>query len=639
MAIPEVIGVKLTGKMKPGATATDLTLFVTQKLRKYGVVEKFVEFFGPGMKQLSVLDRATVANMAPEYGATVGYMPVDERTVEYLKMTNRADHAPVVEACAKAAGLFYTGEADPEYTDVVQIDLGEVGPAVAGPSRPHERIVLKDLAADATGIQGRSYEIEINGRPETIRDESVVLAAITSCTNTSNPDVLIGAGLLARNAVKRGLRTPAFVKTVLAPGSKVVVRYLDSAGLTPYLEALGFHVAGFGCTVCIGNSGPLYANVEKVVKENNLNVAAVLSGNRNFEARIHPRVKSNFLASPMLVVAFALAGRMDIDLESEPLGIDPNGRSVYLREIWPEDVEIRNVVANHLKSELFAAEYGTIFDGDERWRALPVEEGLTFAWAEGSSYIKAPPYFDDFQQSPGHAEDITGARALLLLGDSVTTDHISPAGSIPREYPAGRYLLGLGIEPSDFNSYGSRRGNHEVMMRGTFGNIRLKNRMVAPKEGSFTRKLPEEETVFVYEASSAYGAQKVPLLVLAGREYGTGSSRDWAAKGTRLLGVKAVLAESFERIHRSNLVGMGVLPLTFKTEESYEKLGLDGTEIFHLRGIDNIKPRATVKVTAIKPDGRQIEFEATARLDTAVEVAYFENDGILPFVLRKMLRS
>jgi aconitate hydratase len=577
--------------------------------------------------------------MAPEYGATVGYMPVDERTVEYLKMTNRADHAPVVEACTKVAGLFYTGEDDPEYTDVVPIDLGEVGPAVAGPSRPHERIALKDLAAAATGKSEGSYEVEINGRPERIRAESVVLAAITSCTNTSNPDVLIGAGLLARNAVKRGLRTPDFVKTVFAPGSKVVVRYLDSAGLTPYLEALGFHVAGFGCTVCIGNSGPLYPNVEKVVKENNLNVAAVLSGNRNFEARIHPLVKSNFLASPMLVIAFALAGRMDIDLESEPLGMDPNGRPVYLREIWPEDTEIRGVVANHLKNEFFAAEYMTILDGDERWHALPVEEGLTFAWDEGSSYIKAPPYFDDFQRSPGHGADISGARALLLLGDSVTTDHISPAGSIPREYPAGRYLIGLGIEPANFNSYGSRRGNHEVMMRGTFGNIRIKNRMVAPKEGSFTRKMPEDEMLFVYEASSAYGTKKVPLLVLAGREYGAGSSRDWAAKGTRLLGVKAVLAESFERIHRSNLVGMGVLPLTFKNEENYERLGLDGSEVFHLRGIDKIEPRATVRVTAVKPDGRQIEFEVTARLDTAVEVAYFENNGILPFVLRKILGS
>jgi aconitate hydratase len=647
MAIPEVIGVRLSGQLKPGVTATDLALYVTQVLRKYGVVEKFVEYFGPGVKPLSVPERATLANMAPEYGATMGFMPVDERTIQYLKTTNRETRADLVEACSKALGLFYTGEADADYTDVVRIDLNDVEPAVAGPSRPYQRILLSDLAetfkastgqrAKVSGERQRLWEIEVNGRLERITDGSVVMAAITSCTNTSNPDVLMGAGLVARNAVARGLRTPAFVKTVLAPGSKVVARYLDSAGLTPYLQALGFHLAGFGCMTCIGNGGPLHADVERVVKDNDLTVAAVISGNRNFEARIHPRIKLNFLMSPMLVVAFALAGRIDIDLATQPLGLDPNGQPVYLGEIWPEEGEIGNLVAKHVTKGFFASEYAALFKGDELWQGLEVEEGLTFAWAEGSSYIKAPPYFQRFTRRLDPPTDIAHARALILLGDSVTTDHISPAGSITEKYPAGQYLIQSGVSRSEFNSYGSRRGNHEVMLRGAFGNIRLKNRMVAPLEGSFTRKFPEDKTMPIYDAAGAYRVAEVPLLVLAGREYGTGSSRDWAAKGTRLLGIKAVLAESFERIHRSNLVGMGVLPLTFRDGDSCRSLGLDGSEEFHLKGINNIAPRGTVIVTATKTDGSRIEFEVTARLDTAVEVAYFMNGGILPFVLRKML--
>jgi aconitate hydratase len=647
MAIPEVIGVKLSGQLNRGVNATDLALYVTQVLRQYGVVEKFVEYFGPGVKQLSVPDRATLANMAPEYGATIGFMPVDERTIHYLKMTNRETQADLVETCSKALGLFYTAEAEADYTDVIHLDLGEVEAAVAGPSRPYQRIVLRKLAdtirastgrtADSSGDCKRRYEVEINGKLERITDGSVVMAAITSCTNTSNPSVLIGAGLVARNAVKRGLRMSALVKTVLAPGSKVVARYLDSAGLTPYLQALGFHLAGFGCMTCIGNSGPLHAQVDRVVKEHNLNVAAVISGNRNFEARIHPRIKSNFLASPMLVVAFALAGRIDLDFGVEPLGLDPNGEPVYLREIWPEDDEIGNLVKNHVKRAFFASEYRDLFEGDDLWQGLKVKKGLTFAWDEGSSYIKEPPYFKGFTRRLDPITDISDARALLLLGDSITTDHISPAGSIAEKYPAGQYLIQAGVTPPDFNSYGSRRGNHEVMMRGAFGNIRLKNRIAAPAEGSFTKKFPEGTTMHVFDAAEAYRTGKVPLLVFAGREYGTGSSRDWAAKGTSLLGVKAVVAESFERIHRSNLVGMGVLPLTFSEGESSRSLGLDGSEVFQLRGIKDIKPRGSVKVIAIKADGSRIEFETTARLDTAVEVAYFVNGGILPFVLRKML--
>ena len=654
MSIPEVIGVKFTGRLSAGVTAMDLSLFVTQALRKYGVVEKFVEYFGPGMKGLTVAERATLANMAPEYGATIGFVPVDERTIQYLRTTNRGAYADVTEACAKALGLFYTGEADPEYTDVVEIDLGSIEPAVAGPSRPYQRVRLpelksafqaalrpaKDSAPQAPGPEGELFhEVVINGRTERIGDGSIVMASITSCTNTSNPYALMGAGLIARNAVRKGLRVPGYVKTVLAPGSKVVARYLDEACLYPYLEALGFHIAGFGCMTCIGNSGPLLPGVGKIVEEKNLNVAAVLSGNRNFEARIHPRIKSNFLASPALVVAFALAGRIDIDLSSEPLGTDPNGSPVYLKDIWPTDEEILQLVRTHLKPEHFASQYEGISLGDDLWKGVQVEGALTFAWDESSSYVKAPPYFDGFTLQPEPGKDIHAARVLLVLGDSVTTDHISPGGSIPADYPAGRYLIEAGVKPAEFNSYGARRGNHEVMMRGTFGNIRIRNRLVAPREGSFTKKFPEGNTMYVYEAAMAYKSEKVPSIVIGGKEYGTGSSRDWAAKGPNLLGVEAVLAESFERIHRSNLIGMGILPLSFKPGETFAGLGLDGSELYHITGIEQIEPRGPVRVTALKSDGARVEFEAVARLNSALEVAYFQHGGILPFVLRKILSS
>jgi len=651
MAIPEVIGVKLTGELKPGVTATDLALYVTQNLREYGVVEKFVEFFGPAVKSLPVPDRATLANMAPEYGATMGFFPIDEKTVDYLRITGRRKQAERVSACARAMHLFYTGETDPDYTDLVEIDLDAVEPAVAGPKRPQDRIPIKYLKTEVTPMLGEDegtdqagnapeqlYPVDINGRPDKIGHGSVVMAAITSCTNTSNPHVMIGAGLLARNAVKRGLRTPIFVKTVLAPGSRAVTDYLKSAGLMPYLEALGFHTAGYGCMTCIGNSGPLYPDVEQAVKTNDINVAAELSGNRNFEARIHPHIKSNFLASPMLVVAFALAGRIDVDLFLEPVGIDPNGGPVHLKDIWPKASEIGQLVADHVKPKCFTAAYESIFYGDDFWRKLDTGRGTTFAWDKNSSYIKSPPYFDNMSKTPETCTNIKGARALLRLGDTVTTDHISPAGAIPEEYPAGQYLSSQGIGPADYNSYGSRRGNHDVMMRGTFGNVRLKNLLAPSTTGGFTKKLPENNQMYVFDAAMAYAAEKTPLVVLGGSAYGTGSSRDWAAKGTALLGVKAVIAKSFERIHRSNLLGMGVLPLIFKNGESCESLELDGFEIFSIIGIKDIKPQKTLTVNAEKTDGSTFSFEVMARLDTNVEVTYFKNGGILPFVLRKLLK-
>jgi len=671
MSIPEVIGVRMTGVLNPGVTATDLVLRVTQMLREYKVVEKFVEFFGPGMKQLSVPDRATIANMSPEYGATMGFFPVDEKTVNYLEMTNRAEQARIVDTCTREMGLFYTGETDPEYTDVLELDLATVKPAISGPARPHDRIELQEIKETFAHIIGCEYErdtdlsdystfidesgcetrrtrrcvpvnqrlfdLELNGTPVKIGDGSIVIAAITSCTNTSNPFVLIGAGLLARNAVKRGLRVPPFVKTSLAPGSKVVNRYLEAAGVMPYLEALGFHTAGFGCTTCIGNSGPLHPVIEQAIRENDLNVSSVLSGNRNFEARIHQSIKSNFLASPMLVVAFALAGRIDTDLYAEPVGIDPNGEPVYMNEIWPDHAEIAALVSAHVKQEFYREEYSRIFEGDEFWQELDVAESTTYAWDETSTYIKNPPYFENFSKDADAPPDIVGAQTLLVLGDTVTTDHISPAGAIPAEYPAGKYLISKSVSPAAFNSYGSRRGNHEVMMRGTFGNIRIKNNLVDPKEGSFTLKFPDKKEMFVYESAMAYKEEGTPLIVLGGKEYGAGSSRDWAAKGSNLLGVKAVITGSYERIHRSNLVGMGVLPLVFKEGDSWSSLGLDGSELFSISGIQDITPRKTLQVEAVKEDGTKISFEVTARLDTVVDVKYFLNGGILPYVLRKLI--
>ena len=670
MSIPEVIGVKMVGELQEGVTATDLVLTVTEMLRKQGVVEKFVEYFGPGLKKLTVTDRATIANMTPEYGATLGFFPVDEKTIDYLVKTNRAQQAEIVEHCARALGLFYSGNETIEYTHVLEVDLAQVSPSVAGPARPQDRISLSDLKSSFDTILGCDYErdtdvahistyhnesgsrttrpeactpkkkvceIVVNGQPVRLCDGNIVIAAITSCTNTSNPSVLLGAGLVAKKAVAKGLRVPTFVKTSLAPGSRVVVDYLKDADLLKPLETLGFYLAGFGCTTCIGNSGPLPPEIDDAIAKNDLTVAAVLSGNRNFEARIHQSIKANFLASPMLVVAFALAGRIDIDLINEPVAVGANDEPVYLKDIWPSSKEIEDVVDKHVKQQFFKTEYDKIFDGDEFWQKLKATKSTTFRWNENSTYIKKPPYFDGFKLQLTESGNIKDARALLLMGDSVTTDHISPAGAIPQTYPAGKYLIGKKVAPKDFNSYGSRRGNHEVMMRGTFGNIRLKNRMVGQKEGSYTLKYPERSEMFIYEAAMKYQTESRPLVVLGGKEYGTGSSRDWAAKGTSLLGIKAVIAESYERIHRSNLVGMGALPLVFKEGESWQGLGLDGSEIFSISGIEDMKPRKVLQVKAVKEDGREINFEVTARLDTEVDVEYFKNNGILPYVLRKVM--
>ena len=645
MAIPEVIGVRLTGDLPAGATATDLVLRVTQMLREYKVVEKFVEFFGPGMKKLAVPDRATIANMSPEYGATMGFFPVDEKTLEYLEITGRGDRAPMVEACAKALGLFCTGDETMEYTDVLTLDLADIKPAVSGPARPQDRIELTDLKQKFPGMvvneesRDKTWPVTLENGISHIGNGSIVIAAITSCTNTSNPTVLLGAALLAKNAVEKGLKVPPHVKTSLAPGSKVVVRYLEDSGLMPYLKALGFHLAAFGCTTCIGNSGPLHPEVEKIVVENNLTVAAILSGNRNFEARIHQKIKANFLASPVLVVAFALAGRIDLDLSTQPLARDPNGNPVFLKDIWPGEDEVRQLVSQCVKQQFYEEEYGRILDGDAFWKELPDSQSTTFPWDPESTYIKLPPFFENFKLDLEKPGDFSGARVLLHLGDSVTTDHISPAGAIAKDYPAGQYLMDLGVDPADFNSYGSRRGNHQVMMRGTFGNIRIKNKMVGHKEGSFTLLYPDKTEMPVYAAAMSYKKENTPLVVLGGREYGTGSSRDWAAKGTDLLGIRAVIAQSYERIHRSNLIGMGVLPLMFAEGQSAESLGLDGSETYAVSGIEDITPRKDLTVTAEKPDGEKKTFQARARLDTEIEVDYYQHGGILKYVLRKMMKK
>jgi aconitate hydratase len=672
MTIPEVIGVKLLGELPEGTTATDLVLTVTELLRKQNVVDKFVEYFGAGMKNLTVTDRATLANMTPEYGATLGFFPIDDKTIDYLKITNRQEQAGLVKTCARLLGLFYTGEEEPEYTEVVELDLATVVPCVAGPARPQDRIELTGLQDNfATMLAGhyerdtdianisqyhdesgsratrpeagaprkKACELSVNGESVKLCDGDIVIAAITSCTNTSNPFVMLGAGLVAKRAVEKGLRIPAFVKTSLAPGSKVVIDYLKDAGLLTDLQTLGFHLAGFGCTTCIGNSGPLPPEIDKAVAAKDLTVAAVLSGNRNFEARIHQRVRANFLASPMLVVAFAIAGRIDIDLTTEPLGQDADGQPVYLKDIWPTAEEIETLIHRHVKQKHFKREYARIFDGDAFWKDLPVAEGTTFEWENRSTYIRKPPYFEGFTLDSPQPADIENAGVLLILGDSLTTDHISPAGAIPADYPAGKYLIAKNVAPADFNSYGSRRGNHEVMMRGTFGNIRIKNKLVESKEGSYTLKFPERREMFVYDAAMQYMAEEKPLVVLGGKEYGTGSSRDWAAKGTQLLGIKAVIAESYERIHRSNLVGMGVLPLVFKDGATRQGLELDGTETYTITGIANIRPRKTLQVKAVKPDGREIDFEVIARLDIDIDVEYFRHGGILPYVLRKILST
>jgi len=671
MPIPEVIGVNLKGEPAEGVTSTDIVLSITQILRKFNVVGKFVEYFGAGLKNLSVFDRATISNMTPEYGATLGFFPIDHLTLDYLKLTNRNKEAEIVEKYAKENGFYNDYTQNIKYTEVLDFDLSSVEPSLAGPARPQDRISLSDMKNSFYEILGCNYEkkvdeknisafneeakkhaevddscepagikeetIKINGENVTLRDGSVVIAALTSCTNTSNPYVMLGAGLIAKKAVEAGLKVPAYVKTSLAPGSKVVVDYLKSSGLLPYLEGLGFHVTAFGCTTCIGNSGPLKPEIEKAIDNSKLNVASVLSGNRNFEARIHQKVRSNFLASPMLVLAFALAGRVDIDMYKEPLGRNVNGEDIYLKDLWPSGKEVQDYVSKYIDSESFSKEYSVIFEGDENWKKLDVARSTIYKWDENSTYIKKPPYFDNFTPEPPKLKDIKDARVLLLLGDTVTTDHISPAGSIPAEYPAGKYLLDNGVQKKDFNSYGSRRGNHEVMIRGTFANVRIKNKLVDPKEGGFTVKFPDEKEMYVYDASLTYLKENTPLVVLAGKEYGTGSSRDWAAKGTQLLGVKAVIAESYERIHKSNLVGMGVLPLQFEDGNSWKSLGLNGTETFSIEGLEDITPRSQFNVTAMKNDGEKVEFSVISRLDTEVEVRYFTHGGILPYVLRKMV--
>jgi len=620
------------------------------------VVGKFVEFYGPGVAKLPLADRATIANMAPEYGATMGFFPVDEETLNYLRLTGRPEElVALVEAYTKAVGLFRTPEAEEKirYSEHLELDLSAVEPSLAGPKRPQDRVPLKEAKKSfllhlTKPVKERGFGLSEDQLTKKVlvkrQDEefelghgSVVIAAITSCTNTSNPSVMLGAGLLAKKAVEAGLDTKPWVKTSLAPGSKVVTDYLEASGLLPFLEALRFHVVGYGCTTCIGNSGPLPEDIAKAVEEGDLVVAAVLSGNRNFEGRINPHVRANYLASPMLVVAYALAGRMDIDLVTEPLGYDPNGKPVYLKDIWPSMEEIQEAIRKTLDPELFKKEYRRVFEGDERWQALPAPTGTLYQWDPESTYIQNPPFFEDLGQRK--VEDIQGARVLLVLGDSVTTDHISPAGAIPVKSPAGQYLLSKGVPPEEFNSYGSRRGNHEVMMRGTFANIRIKNLMLDGIEGGYAKKLPEGDVDFVYNVAMRYKAEGTPLLVIAGKEYGTGSSRDWAAKGTYLLGIKAVLAESYERIHRSNLVGMGVLPLEFLPGENRETLGLTGYEVYDILGLTDLHPRKLVEVVARREDGTEIRFQAIARLDTPVEVDYYKNGGILQTVLLNMLKE
>ncbi len=650
MITPEVIGLRITGQMPEGTTATDLVLTVTQMLRRHGVVDKFVEFYGAGLSNLSLADRATISNMAPEYGATAGYFPIDDETLRYLRLTGRsAETIDLVERYAKEQGLFRTDATpDPAFNQTLSLDLATIEPSMAGPRRPQDRVPLAAVAGSLRGgfaeaFQGesaeRKAEVTIGGARSEIGHGSVVIAAITSCTNTSNPRVMVAAGLLARNAVERGLSTRAWVKSSLAPGSRVVTEYLDRAGLTPYLEALRFHTVGYGCTTCIGNSGSLPEIVANAVREKDLVGAAVLSGNRNFEGRVNPLAKASYLASPPLVVAYALAGTVDIDLTRDPLGSDANGRDVYLRDIWPTNEEIEATVARALGEDAFRTRYADVFKGDDAWRAIPAPESDLFAWEAGSTYAQEPPYFEGLSTQPAPFADITGARALAVLGDSVTTDHISPAGNIPAGRPAGQYLIERGIQPRDFNNYGARRGSHDVMLRGTFGNIRLRNEMVPGKEGDYTVHLPSGDVTSIFEASRRYLDAGTPLTVIAGQEYGTGSSRDWAAKGPLLLGVRFVLAESFERIHRSNLVGMGVLPLEFPTGQSRHTLGLTGQEVFDVVGVEaGLRPRAEVTVRAHRPDGSVAEFQAIARLDSDMDVAYYQHGGILPFVLRQLLR-
>ena len=643
MLIPAVVGFKLHGRLPEGATATDLVLTVTQMLRKKGVVGKFVEFYGTGLSSLTLPDRATIANMAPEYGATMGFFPVDAEALAYLRFTARAeDQVKLVEAYTKEQGLFRTDQTpDPIFSDRLELDLATVVPTMAGPKRPQDSVPLTQAktAFEKSLTEARKHaNVQNNGDRFDLADGSVVIAAITSCTNTSNPSLMLGAGLIAKKAVERGLTTKPWVKTSFAPGSKVVTDYIEKAGLWPALNALRFNLVGYGCTTCIGNSGPLSEPISKAIKDGNLVAVSVLSGNRNFEGRINPLCRANYLASPPLVVAYALAGRMDIDIVNESLGNDKAGKPVFLRDIWPTPQEVESTMRSSVTSEMFRTQYADVFTGDAHWRALPIPEGDLYAWDSKSTYIKNPPYFDSMPQKPGPLTDLQGLRALAVLGDSVTTDHISPAGSFAADSPAGKYLVSLGVQPKDFNSYGARRGNHEVMMRGTFANIRLRNQLAPGTEGGWTIHQPGGEKMSIYDAAMKYRDEKTPLIVIAGKEYGSGSSRDWAAKGTILLGVRAVLAESFERIHRSNLVGMGVLPLEFLPGENMKSLGLTGLETFDIEGLaDTFVPRRKVKVTARGTDGLTIHFSATARIDTPFEVAYYQHGGILQYVLRQML--
>jgi aconitate hydratase len=642
MLLPPVVGFRLYGRLREGVTATDLVLTVTQMLRKKGVVGKFVEYYGEGLSALSLADRATVANMSPEYGATMGFFPIDEETLRYLKLTNRPPELiALVEAYAKEQGLFRTaGMPTPVYSDGLELDLATVVPSLAGPKRPQDRIDLPDVKKNfltALGTAQRTAAVTVGGRSGTMRDGAVAIAAITSCTNTSNPDVLIAAGLLAKRAVERGLSVPPWVKTSLSPGSKVVVDYLRESGLLPYLEALGFHLAGFGCMTCIGNSGPLPEAVAQAVQKEKLLVAAVLSGNRNFEGRVNALVKANYLASPPLVVAYALAGGVDIDLQNEPLGTGSDGRPVYLRDIWPSNEEVRAASSRYVREEMFRKQYSEVFAGDPQWNAIAVPSGSLYAWDEASTYIKKPPYFDQMADPSTALADLSGLRVLAVLGDSVTTDHISPAGSIAADSPAGKYLISLGVQPKDFNSYGARRGNHEVMMRGTLANIRLRNQLAPGTEGGWTVHVPSGEKMSIYDAAMRYKQEAVGLVIIAGKEYGSGSSRDWAAKGVALLGVKAVIAESFERIHRSNLVGMGVLPLEFLPGQNRESLGLTGMETYSVTGVrEAVEGSRRATVRAVAAGGRQTAFDVVVRVDTPREADYYRFGGILPYVLRQL---
>ena len=643
MLIPDVVGFRLHGKLREGATATDLVLTVTEMLRKKGVVGKFVEFCGTGLSSLSIPDRATIANMAPEYGATMGFFPVDAETLAYLQFTARSfEQIALVEAYCKEQMLFRTDEMeDPVFSDKLELDLGSVEPTVAGPKRPQDRVLLRNAKSSfqkvLEGTSEKHIAVRNNGDSFDLSSGAVVIAAITSCTNTSNPSLMLGAGLLAKKAVERGLQVKPWVKTSFAPGSKVVSDYLAASGLMSYLEKLKFHLVGYGCTTCIGNSGPLPEAIGAAIKDNNLMAVAVLSGNRNFEGRIHPLVRANYLASPPLVVAYALAGRMDMDLTTESLGSDSAGKPVYLRDIWPSPQEIEKTVRESVTSEMYSKEYADVFNGDAHWKSMPVPEGDLYQWDPKSTYIKQPPYFENMPKTPAALADIHGARVLAVLGDSVTTDHISPAGSIAIDSPAGKYLIANGVKPHEFNSYGARRGNHEVMMRGTFANIRLRNQLAPGTEGCWTFFLPGNEKMTIYDAAVKYREAGVPLVVIAGKEYGSGSSRDWAAKGTRLLGVRAVIAESYERIHRSNLVGMGVLPLEFKAGENRESLVLTGQEIFEIEGVASLAPKKAITVRAGSDDGSTKTFTAIARVDTPEEVLYFHHGGILQYVLRQML--